>query len=258
MPQYDASWSSQDLAREVCDVLVAKGQLKEKPAFIRGDRQDKIATIFEGAGLDGAKMGSYTNTGPLEVGLRKATNGEAWVQQVQEVLISMLPASVASAAKEMGMDEGTKDELQIAREKTAARRERMAEERGGKGDGDEEAGGRKGGGRKGGYDDDRGGGGGRFDRDDRGDRADRGGGRFDLDDQDRGKGSGRAEMECYNCNTIGHSARDCPEPRKDKGGGKGRRYDRASQPCYNCGVVGHRSRDCPEPQKQLHKDRNIS
>jgi len=35
MAKVDAGWSSADLAKAVCDELVAKGLLKEKPAFIR-------------------------------------------------------------------------------------------------------------------------------------------------------------------------------------------------------------------------------
>jgi hypothetical protein len=35
MPQVDAAWSCADLAKAVCDELVAQGLLKEKPAFIR-------------------------------------------------------------------------------------------------------------------------------------------------------------------------------------------------------------------------------
>jgi len=35
MGTVDASWSAGDLAKAVCDELVAKGLLKEKPAFIR-------------------------------------------------------------------------------------------------------------------------------------------------------------------------------------------------------------------------------
>ena len=35
MPQVDAAWTCADLAKAVCDELVAQGLLKEKPAFIR-------------------------------------------------------------------------------------------------------------------------------------------------------------------------------------------------------------------------------
>ena len=35
MSKADAAWSSADLAKAVCDELVAQGLLKEKPAFIR-------------------------------------------------------------------------------------------------------------------------------------------------------------------------------------------------------------------------------
>ena len=35
----DATWSSAQLSKAVCDALVADGKLKEKPAFIRNDRE---------------------------------------------------------------------------------------------------------------------------------------------------------------------------------------------------------------------------
>ena len=44
------------LAHALCDSLVKHGKLKEKPAFIRTDREAKIAGYFESGGLDGAKM----------------------------------------------------------------------------------------------------------------------------------------------------------------------------------------------------------
>jgi len=94
----EQSWSSKDLAHALCDALVAKGQLKEKPAFIRTDREDKIAGIFETIALDGEKMCSFENVGPLEIMIRRGTNGEAWVAQVQDALIAMLPEGVASEA----------------------------------------------------------------------------------------------------------------------------------------------------------------
>ena len=68
----DSSWTSADLGKAVCDLLVKEGRLKEKPAFIREDREKKIAVIFASAGLDGAKMSSM-NGREVEVAVRKAT-----------------------------------------------------------------------------------------------------------------------------------------------------------------------------------------
>mmetsp|Transcript_54852 Transcript_54852/g.128760 ORF Transcript_54852/g.128760 Transcript_54852/m.128760 type:complete len:284 (+) Transcript_54852:58-909(+) len=260
MTGFDSSWSCSDLAHNLCDILVKKGQLKEKPAFIRTDREAKILQMFEGIGLDGAKMSTFDNPGPLEMMVRKSTNGETWVQHVLDGLTSMLPEDVAKAQKTMTMDETAKEELAAAKERSAQRRERMHEtekenDRGG--DRDKEGGDRpKGKGKsdrpdrerngndRGGSD--RFGGNDRFARDrdeDRGDRRDgyKGEGR-------RPREGGAENMECFNCNQTGHSSRDCTEPRKEKGKGRGKGYkDRAEQQCFNCKQYGHRSRDCPEP-----------
>jgi len=83
--------------------------LKDKPAFIRSDREAKIASVFEGVGLDGSKMAEFDNPGPLEMLVRKGTNGEAWVQQVIDALVRMLPEEAATAPKKMTMDENSKD-----------------------------------------------------------------------------------------------------------------------------------------------------
>eukprot|EP00930_Biecheleria_cincta_P018754 TRINITY_DN144_c0_g1_i1.p1 TRINITY_DN144_c0_g1~~TRINITY_DN144_c0_g1_i1.p1 ORF type:complete len:289 (+),score=70.17 TRINITY_DN144_c0_g1_i1:55-867(+) len=243
---FDAAWDHGQLAHEVCDILVKKGQLKEKPAFIRGDREEKIKQTFVTIGLDGARMATFDNAGPLETCVRRGTNGETWVQQVLEALVGLLPEEVAKASKNMAMDEGVKEEMEAAKERSEQRRQRLAEneekER-------EENGGRppRGGGkgdRNGGYRGERDG-----EREDRG----RGGGNRDGEREDRwGDSGGRPRnndnMECYNCGGMGHSSRDCPEPRKEKGKGRGKfNKDRTEQQCFNCKQFGHRSRDCPEP-----------
>merc|ERR1711957_678242 len=60
-----------------------------KPAFIRADREVKITGVFESAGLDGAKM-TTCNARGVEVAVRNATEGEAWVDDVQGALRDML------------------------------------------------------------------------------------------------------------------------------------------------------------------------
>jgi len=258
---FNTAWDFGQLANEVCNILVKKGQLKEKPAFIRGDRQEKIKQIFESIGLDGARMATFDNSGPLETCIRRGTNGEAWVQQVLDSLVSLLPEEVAKASKNMAMDEGVKEEMEAAKERSEQRRQRLAENeekereenggrppRSGPGRSDRNGGDRPNGGYRDrdGEREDRGGGkGGDFER--------QGGGGKGGDREDRwGDSGGRPRnndnMECYNCGKTGHASRDCPEPRKEKGKGRGKfNKDRSEQQCFNCKQFGHRSRDCPEP-----------
>lgn len=261
----DAAWTSAELAHALCDALVAKGQLKEKPAFIRNDREEKIAGIFEAMGLDGAKMASFENPGPLEMMMRRGTNGESWLQQSLDALIAMLPEEVSGATKKMTMDDGAKAELEAAKEKSAARRDRAENEGGEKGgdrDGGDrrppredrgyggdrpERGGERGGDRGGG---ERGGGGSRFDRDEPRGGGDKGGSRFERDDN-KGGGGGRFDRDEEGGGKGGGGGRF--DDREGgfgggKGGDKGSR-DNSSMQCYNCQGFGHTSRDCPEPPK---------
>lgn len=275
---FESTWTSAQLVTALCDILITKGHLKAKPAFIRTDRETKLTGIFETIGLDGEKMASVENPGTLEMLLRRGANGEVWLAHVQDAMVSMLPEEIRGKSKVMEMDQSAKDELEAAKEKSAARRQRLQEEGGGeerperapredRGDrGGFDRGDREGGARaerpsdRGGFD--------RAPREDRGNRGSfeggEGGGRFDRFGEDGGKGGAkgggkgadRSEMECFNCNGFGHTARECDQPRKEKGKGKGyqKRSDRA---CFNCGEKGHNSRDCPEPQKLLHKDRDL-
>jgi hypothetical protein len=86
----DTTWTPADLAANLCDALVAAGKLRATPAFIRTDREAKLADVFASCGLDGAKLLSFTNPRELEVVIRGATQGESWVDDVQSGLAALL------------------------------------------------------------------------------------------------------------------------------------------------------------------------
>jgi len=206
---FETTWSSEDLAKNLCDGLVASGQLKEKPAFIRTDREKILADIFIQLKLDGAKMDSFKDAGPLETLVRSGTQGQAWVDAVVSGLKKMLSVDVLAANLTLGMSEEAKDELAAAREKTQQIRERN--EADGKGGGGKD----RGGGGRGDEECFNCGGLGHMSRDCDQPRKPKGGG--------RDGGGGRGDDSCFNCGESGHMSRDCPEPRKPKGGGKGDR-----------------------------------
>ncbi|CAK0844778.1 unnamed protein product [Prorocentrum cordatum] len=164
---------------------------------------------------------------------------------------NVAPALAALVRARIGGEYGAA-QLEAAKEKTAQRRERLEEQK--TEEKKDDGGGGRGGGRAAGGDREggRGGGGDRGDRPERPPRGDRGdwdgderpsGGRREST---RGEGGSTSTMECYNCGAMGHSSRDCPEPRKEKGGGKGK-GNRREMICVNCKKPGHKSRDCPEP-----------
>ena len=97
----DAAWDSAALAGKVCDALVASGKLREKPAFIRGDREKLLAKIFGTAKLDGAALAGMSGR-QVEVAVRNATQGEAWVDDVQNALKGMLSEEAKNSTEGAG------------------------------------------------------------------------------------------------------------------------------------------------------------
>ena len=48
----------------------------------------------------------------------------------------------------------------------------------------------------------------------------------------------RTGPKCYNCNLMGHMARECKKPKREKGA------------CFECGKQGHVVKDCPQKKKK--------
>mmetsp|Transcript_18370 Transcript_18370/g.47039 ORF Transcript_18370/g.47039 Transcript_18370/m.47039 type:complete len:236 (-) Transcript_18370:522-1229(-) len=234
-----SSGGAEELASAVCDALVAGGKLKAKPEFIRKDREAKIVKVFEAAKLGKTSLETM-NGRAVEVNVRKATEGEAWVDDVIAALKGMLSDEAANDTK--GPTES--DEMKALREKIVENAKVEFADgapppnpsgpggraRGGDDESYGNFGGRGGGGP---------GGGGRacYNCGEEGHMS------RDCPQPRQGGGGGGGGGDCYNCGKPGHQSRDCPEPRRDGGGGRG------GGACYNCGQEGHQSRDCPEPRR---------
>ena len=151
----DTTATAADVAKLLCDKLCADGKLKVKPAFIREDREAKLAGIFDAAGIDGAKLLGYTNPRELEVDVRNATQGEGWVDDVFAGLKGMMTADAGAAAPVMVRNEEVANAMKVVAERRASGALDNPEGREGGGGGSQGfdgAGGAPGGGQGGGYD----------------------------------------------------------------------------------------------------------
>ena len=55
-----------------------------------------------------------------------------------------------------------------------------------------------------------------------------------------------AYMKCFNCQEMGHMARNCPKPRSNANGG------RLDVKCHECGGFGHKADRCWEHEKNAN------
>lgn len=83
------------LAFGVCEALVREGKLRSQPAFIRVDRETKLANVFEQAALDCNSLDAVS-VEQLEQRVRKHTEGQAWLGDVIEVLKAMSELGVGT------------------------------------------------------------------------------------------------------------------------------------------------------------------
>ena len=51
--------------------------------------------------------------------------------------------------------------------------------------------------------------------------------------------------KCYNCNKNGHMARECKEPKREKGS------------CFYCGKMGHMAKECRKKKADREKSTKI-
>ena len=68
----------------------------------------RLCCLRRACGLDGAKLLSFTNPRELEVLIRGATEGESWVDDVQEGMKNMMSAEAAAAAPKIELSEEAK------------------------------------------------------------------------------------------------------------------------------------------------------
>ena len=111
----NTSWSAAELAKVLCDRMVASGKLRTKPTFIRADRESALCRVFSDKALNCAILFNNNvklSENDIAVRIRRVVNGQpAWLDNVVTEFISLWKEN-ANLAKDVLFDD-TSDEDNI-------------------------------------------------------------------------------------------------------------------------------------------------